>query len=130
LVANADGTRRDLNPVISIKYIDCFSESFSLLNGEAGGYITKNDVTLLCVAQEQTMSESKLVQALGIFQDGGPTRWHATGFVPGVGWLEAWGTSLIEAMEALQQLAEARTKSDVDTPGSSRTGQPKEDSPT
>jgi hypothetical protein len=36
------------------------------------------------------------------------TRWKATGYVEGVGWLEAWGESLIEAMEALQALAGQR----------------------
>jgi hypothetical protein len=35
-------------------------------------------------------------------------RWHATGYVEGLGWLEAWGTSLVTAMEALQQLAAQR----------------------
>jgi hypothetical protein len=45
------------------------------------------------------------IQALGITQEGSPTSWKATGYVDGVGWLEAWGTSLIEAMEALQALA-------------------------
>jgi hypothetical protein len=48
------------------------------------------------------------IQALGIVQDGSPTRWKATGFVDSVGWLEAWGPSLIEAMETLQVLAETR----------------------
>jgi hypothetical protein len=37
-----------------------------------------------------------------------PTRWKATGYVDGVGWLDAWGTSLIAAMEALQALAAQR----------------------
>jgi hypothetical protein len=32
-------------------------------------------------------------------------RWRATGYVEGIGWLEAWGESLIGAMEALQALA-------------------------
>jgi hypothetical protein len=45
------------------------------------------------------------IQALGITQHGSPTCWKATGDVDGVGWLEAWGTSLIEAMEMLQALA-------------------------
>jgi hypothetical protein len=48
------------------------------------------------------------IQALGITQEGAPTRWKATGYVAGVGWLEAWGTSLIGAMEALQALAAQR----------------------
>jgi len=48
------------------------------------------------------------VQALGITQESFSTRWKATGYVDGVGWLEAWGKSLIEAMEALQALAAER----------------------
>jgi hypothetical protein len=48
------------------------------------------------------------IQALGITQEGSPTRWKTTGHVEGIGWLEAWGTSLIEAMEALQALAARR----------------------
>jgi hypothetical protein len=51
---------------------------------------------------------SPKIQALGITQEGAPTRWKATGYVDGVGWLEAWGTSLIGAMEALQVLAAQR----------------------
>jgi hypothetical protein len=38
------------------------------------------------------------IQALGITQEGAPTRWRATGYVEGIGWLEAWGPSLITAM--------------------------------
>jgi hypothetical protein len=45
------------------------------------------------------------IQALGITQEGAPTRWRATGYVEGLGWLEAWGTSLIDALKALQALA-------------------------
>jgi hypothetical protein len=45
------------------------------------------------------------IKTLGITQEGAATRWKATGYVDGVGWLEAWGTSLIAAMEALQALA-------------------------
>jgi hypothetical protein len=48
------------------------------------------------------------IQALGITQQGSPTRWKATGYVDGVGQLEAWGKSLIDAMEALQALAAQR----------------------
>ena len=48
------------------------------------------------------------IQALGITQESFSTRWKATGYVAGVGWLEAWGKSLIEAMEALQALAAQR----------------------
>jgi hypothetical protein len=51
---------------------------------------------------------SPTIQALGITQEGDPTRWRATGYVEGIGWLEAWGTSLIGAMEALQKLAAQR----------------------
>jgi len=48
------------------------------------------------------------IQALGITQQRAPTRWKVTDYVDGVGWLEAWGTSLIGAMEALQALAAQR----------------------
>jgi hypothetical protein len=40
------------------------------------------------------------IRALGITQQGSPMRWKATSYVDGVGWLEAWGTMLIDAMEA------------------------------
>jgi hypothetical protein len=49
-----------------------------------------------------------MIKALAIVQDGAPTRWKATGYVDGVGWLEARGTSLIGAMEASQALAVQR----------------------
>jgi hypothetical protein len=42
------------------------------------------------------------IQALGITQEGAPTRWKATGYVEGVGWLQAWSTSLIGAMEVAE----------------------------
>jgi hypothetical protein len=48
------------------------------------------------------------IQALGITQEWSATRWKATGDVDGIGWLEAWGTSLIGAMEALRALAAQR----------------------
>ncbi len=48
------------------------------------------------------------IQALGITQEGAPTRWKATGYVAGIGWLEAWGTSLPTALEALQAMAAQR----------------------
>jgi hypothetical protein len=48
------------------------------------------------------------IQALGITQEGAPTRWKATGYVEGLGWLEAWGTSLLGAMAALRALAAQR----------------------
>jgi hypothetical protein len=48
------------------------------------------------------------IQALGITQQWSTTSWKATGYVEGMGWLEAWGRSLIEAMEALQALAAER----------------------
>jgi hypothetical protein len=54
------------------------------------------------------MTSAVKIKALGITQEGSPTRWKATGHVDGVGWLEAWGTSLIDAMEALQTLAAQR----------------------
>jgi hypothetical protein len=48
------------------------------------------------------------IQALAITQEGSSTRWRASSYVDGVGWLGAWGTSLIAAMEALQVLAAER----------------------
>jgi hypothetical protein len=48
------------------------------------------------------------IQALGITQEGAPTRWRATGYVESLGWLEAWGTSLPTALAALQALAARR----------------------
>ena len=48
------------------------------------------------------------IQGLGIVQDGFTMRWKATGEVEDVGWLEAWGRTLVEAMEALQAQAERR----------------------
>jgi hypothetical protein len=55
------------------------------------------------------------IQALGITQEGSPTRWKATGYVDGVGWLDAWGPTLIAAMEVLQALA-AQRGGEVPTP--------------
>jgi hypothetical protein len=54
------------------------------------------------------------IQALWVTQEGAPTRWKATGYVDGVGWLEAWGTSLIGAMEALHVLAAQRVAQPAD----------------
>ena len=48
------------------------------------------------------------IQGLGVTQEGSPTRWKATGVVEGLGWLEAWGTSLPAALKALQALAMRR----------------------
>ena len=45
------------------------------------------------------------IKGLGITQVGAATRWKATGYVDGMGWLGAWGTTFITAMEALQVLA-------------------------
>ena len=45
------------------------------------------------------------IRGLGIIQDGFTKRWKATGEVEGLGWLEAWGATLGEAMEALQMEA-------------------------
>jgi hypothetical protein len=39
------------------------------------------------------------IRALGIVQDSYTMRWKARGEVEGVGWLEAWGSTLVEAME-------------------------------
>jgi hypothetical protein len=48
------------------------------------------------------------IQALGITQEGSLTRGKATGHVEAIGGLEAWGKSLIGALEALQTLATQR----------------------
>jgi hypothetical protein len=48
------------------------------------------------------------IQALGVTQEGSPSRWRATGYVEGRDWLEARGISLITAMKALQALAAQR----------------------
>jgi hypothetical protein len=53
------------------------------------------------------MRSAVKIQRLGLTQDDSPTRWQATGYVEGVGWLEAWGTSLLDAMNALQALVSA-----------------------
>jgi hypothetical protein len=54
------------------------------------------------------------IRGLGIVQDGFTKRWRATGEVEGLGWLEAWGSTLIEAMETLQALA-AKMEGEKDT---------------
>jgi hypothetical protein len=48
------------------------------------------------------------IQTLGVTQEGAPTRWKARGYVEGIGWLDAWGTSLITVLAALQALAAQR----------------------
>jgi hypothetical protein len=48
------------------------------------------------------------IQALGITRHWSATHWKASGYVEGVGWLEAWGTSPMDAMEVLQTLAAQR----------------------
>jgi hypothetical protein len=48
------------------------------------------------------------IQGLGLTQEGSPMRWKATGYIEGLGWLAAWGTSLITALAALQALAAPR----------------------
>jgi hypothetical protein len=48
------------------------------------------------------------IQALGITQERSPQSWKATGHVEGVGWLGAWGKSLIKVVEVLQALAVER----------------------
>jgi hypothetical protein len=48
------------------------------------------------------------IQALGVTQEWLGTSGKATGYVEGIGWLAAWGPSLITAWEALQALAAQR----------------------
>jgi hypothetical protein len=45
------------------------------------------------------------IRGLGIIQDGFTMRWKASGDVEGIGWLETYGDTLLEAMEALQRRA-------------------------
>jgi hypothetical protein len=45
------------------------------------------------------------IRGLGVVQEGSPTRWNATGAVEGLGGLEAWGTSVVDALTALQTRA-------------------------
>jgi hypothetical protein len=37
------------------------------------------------------------IQALGVTQDAFTGRWRAMGSVEGLGWLEVWDTSLVDA---------------------------------
>jgi hypothetical protein len=48
------------------------------------------------------------IQALGITREWAGTSWKATGYVEGIGWLAAWGSSMVAALEALQALAAQR----------------------
>jgi hypothetical protein len=48
------------------------------------------------------------IKGLGITQEGSTTSWKATSYVEGIGWIEARGTDLIGAMEALQALVAQR----------------------
>jgi hypothetical protein len=71
------------------------------------------------------------IQALGVIQERTGTSWKATGYVENVGWLEARGKSLIEAMEVLQALAATRVAEGVQTspvapttPGEQERGEP------
>jgi hypothetical protein len=47
-------------------------------------------------------------RALGVVYEPMWQRWRASGDVEGIGWLEAWGRTLIEAMEAWQAKAAKR----------------------
>jgi hypothetical protein len=57
------------------------------------------------------------IQALGIVQDGWTMRWRATGYAAGIGWLEAWGPSLISALEVCRGMFGRRVYavSDINT---------------
>jgi hypothetical protein len=57
------------------------------------------------------------IQALGVTQEWPGTSWKATGYVDGVGWLAAWGTSLVAAMAALQALAARRVAEPAEVDG-------------
>ena len=51
---------------------------------------------------------SPKIDAISIVQCPHTQRWKAHGHVDGIGWLEAWGKSLIEAMEAMEKKAAER----------------------
>jgi hypothetical protein len=48
------------------------------------------------------------IRGLGITQDGFSRRWNVSGDVEGIAWLEAWGDTLLEAMEPLRRHAAER----------------------
>jgi hypothetical protein len=54
------------------------------------------------VMEDKHEEQPPTIQALGIVQEGYRDRGKASGFVEGLGWLEARGTSMFGAMEALQ----------------------------
>jgi hypothetical protein len=49
--------------------------------------------------------ETPNIRGLGIVPDRFSGRWKATGYIEHMGWIEAWGATLVEAMEALQTRA-------------------------
>jgi hypothetical protein len=49
-----------------------------------------------------------MIKALGVIQEWSGTSWKASGYVEGIGWLKAWGPSLVTALAALQALAAQR----------------------
>jgi hypothetical protein len=51
---------------------------------------------------------SPKIRTLGINQDGFTMCWKARGDVEGIGWLEAWGDTFLEALEALRRHAAER----------------------
>jgi hypothetical protein len=60
--------------------------------------------------------ETPNIRGLGITQDRFSRRWKATGSIEHMGWIEAWGATLVEAMEALQTRA-ARRVAEQSQPG-------------
>jgi hypothetical protein len=69
------------------------------------------------------------IRALGIVQDSYTMRWKASGEVEGVGGLEAWGPSLVAAMEALQVLAAQRVAQLEDHEASTDREEPRHEPP-
>ena len=65
-------------------------------------------VALALNLRGRTRMSTPTIQALGIKQEWATTSWRASGHVEGIGWLEAWGRSLVDAMAALQALAAER----------------------
>ena len=60
------------------------------------------------------------IQALGVTQAWSGTSWKATGYVEGIGWLAAWGPSLVAALEALASAVKERLSRDA--PAQARQG--------
>ena len=66
---------------------------------------TAHLISEVMIVGEPSIMNTPKIRGLGIVQHGSLTRGQATGYGEGIGWIEAWGTTLIERMEALQARA-------------------------